>query len=273
MSIVTISRPSCSRGKIIAEKVAQAMGYECLSREVLLEASEQFNVPEITLAKAIHDGPTGYDHFSHAKESCAAFVKSALLSHLKKDNIVYHGLAGHFFVQGVPHILKVRLVADMESRIAEEMERENLTEEMARKRLEKDDRERCNWSSYIYKADTRDCELYDLVINLRHVSVADCVTLICNTLALDYFQETREAKARLEELALSATVKAAIVDRYHTAEVEFQEGGLVIRLPEPVPHVEKAKGEIQALTKEIQGADTVYFDIKSNTLTRTAMHK
>ncbi|WP_300670975.1 AAA family ATPase [Desulfoluna sp.] len=273
MSIITISRPSCSKGKIVAEKVAETLGYECLSREVLLEASEQFNVPEPMLAKAIHDGPTGYDHFSHAKESYTAFVKSALLTHLKKDNVVYHGLAGHFFVQDVPHILKVRLVADMEARVAEEMERENISEDEARKRLEKDDKERCNWSTYFYKTDTRSCELYDLVINLRHISIDECVTIILKTLELDYFTETRQAKAQLEDMALCATLKAAIVNRYHSAEITSQARRVTIRLPEPVAHVEKAKEEIRTLIAGIQGPIEIYFDVKSNLLTRTAMHK
>ena len=40
MSVITVSRGSYSRGKEVAEKVAQELGYACISREVLLEASE-----------------------------------------------------------------------------------------------------------------------------------------------------------------------------------------------------------------------------------------
>jgi len=36
MSIITISRGSYSRGKEVAVKLAQALGYECLSRDILL---------------------------------------------------------------------------------------------------------------------------------------------------------------------------------------------------------------------------------------------
>ena len=39
MSIITVSRGSYSRGKEVAEKLAQVLGYECLSRDILLEAS------------------------------------------------------------------------------------------------------------------------------------------------------------------------------------------------------------------------------------------
>ena len=47
MTIITISRGSYSAGKEVAEKVAKRLEYECISREVLLEAS-----PEISLSKS-----------------------------------------------------------------------------------------------------------------------------------------------------------------------------------------------------------------------------
>ncbi|SCY29947.1 AAA family ATPase [Desulfoluna spongiiphila] len=273
MSIITISRSFCSKGNIVAEKIAAAMGYECISREILLEASEQFNVPEIKLARAIHDGPSVYDRFTHGKECYIAFIKAALLNRLKKGDIVYHGLAGHFFVQDIPHILKIRLLADMQSRIADEMARENVTEEIARKRIAKDDKERCNWSSHLYKIDTRDPELYDLSINLRHVSVEDCVTIIRNTMELEYFKGSEKTKKLLENLALTATVKASLVNRYYNAEVTTRQGNVVIKLPDPVAKVDKTKEEIKSLLTQIQGIKDIYLDVKSNTLSRTAMHK
>ncbi|WP_300668240.1 AAA family ATPase [Desulfoluna sp.] len=273
MPIITISRSFCSKGKLVAEKVASTLSYQCISREILLEASEQFNVPEIKLARAIHDGPTVYERFSHGKEGYIAFIKAALLNRLKTGDIVYHGLAGHFFVQDIPHILKIRLLADKEARIIEEMARENVTESVAQKRLAKDDKERCDWSTYLYKIDTRDPELYDLTLNLKQVSVEDCVTMILSALKLPYFRDTEDAKVTLENLALSATIKATIVHKYYNAEVSSQAGNVVIKLPEPVAQIEKTKDDLKSLIKNIEGINELYFNIMSNTLPRTAMHK
>ena len=58
MAIITISRGSYSRGEEVAQKVAQKLGYECISRDILLEASKEFNIPEIKLVRAIHDAPS-----------------------------------------------------------------------------------------------------------------------------------------------------------------------------------------------------------------------
>jgi len=146
MSIVTISRGSYSKGKEIAEKLAQKLGYECISRDILLEASESFNIPEVKLIRAIHDAPSILERFTFGKERYIAFVREAFLEHIAKDNIVYHGLAGQFLAKGVPSILKVRITANMEDRVREEMRRENIAEKEARYILKKDDEERRKWS-------------------------------------------------------------------------------------------------------------------------------
>jgi len=120
MSIITISRCSYSKGKEIAEKLAQRLGYECVSREILLEASKESNIPEVKFARALHDAPSVLDKIIYGKERFIAYLKCALLEHVKKDNVVYHGLAGHFFLQGIPNVIKIRIIANIEDRIKEE---------------------------------------------------------------------------------------------------------------------------------------------------------
>ena len=156
MSIVTISRGSHSRGKEIAEKLAKTLGHECISRDILLETSDEFNIPEIKLVRAIHDAPSILERFTYGKERYIAFFRSTFLKRLQKDNLIYHGLAGHVFVQNIPHILKVRIIADIDARVKEEMKRENITAEQARYMLVKDDAERRKWSMALYGLDTWD---------------------------------------------------------------------------------------------------------------------
>ena len=117
MGIITISRGSYSRGKEIAQKLSEKMGYECISREVLLEASKDFNIPEVKLIHAIEDAPSFLDRFKHGKKKYVAFIRKAFLEHIQRDNIIYHGLAGHYFTKGLPNVLKVRIHANYEYRI------------------------------------------------------------------------------------------------------------------------------------------------------------
>lgn len=272
MSIITISRAFCSKGSELAEHIAQKLDYACVSREILLEASDQFNVPEVILTRAIHDGPTIFDKFTHGKQKYIAFIRSTLLKKLKNDNVVYHGLAGHFFLQGVPHVLKVRIIADMDVRVSEEMENENISELMARKRLINDDKNRRNWGTYLYGIDTYDPDLYDMVINLKGISLDDCAAMVCNAAQQPSFKTTPEAKEFLDDMALSAEVYATIIDKYFNSTVSAHEGNVSIQINAPVQHKDKAKAELEALVKNIQGIGNISVTVKSPDI-RTAMRK
>ncbi|MBU1340299.1 MAG: cytidylate kinase-like family protein [Proteobacteria bacterium] len=149
-SIITISRGSYSKGKEVAEKLASKLGYECISRDILLETSAQFNIPEIKLIRALHDAPTILGRFHDGKKQYVSYIRSALLQHMLKDNIVYHGLAGHYFLQDIPHVLKIRIIADMEDRVKEEMNRADISAKDALYLLQKDDDERRKWGLHLY---------------------------------------------------------------------------------------------------------------------------
>ncbi|MGW8325474.1 MAG: cytidylate kinase family protein, partial [Desulfobacterales bacterium] len=57
MAVITISRGCFSHGQEIAEKVAKKLGYECVSREILVEAAQLFNVSEKKLIRSLNDAP------------------------------------------------------------------------------------------------------------------------------------------------------------------------------------------------------------------------
>ncbi|MGO8760793.1 MAG: AAA family ATPase [Desulfobaccales bacterium] len=207
MAIVTISRGSYYRGKEVAEKLAQKLGYQCISREILLEASEEYNIPEIKLIRAIQDAPSILERFTRQKEKYVAFIRAALLKHVQKDNVVYHGLFGHFFLQDIPHVLKVRIVGNLEARVADEVKREGISAEKAREIILRDDGERRKWALYLYGADFWDATLYDLVIHLKTITVDDAVSLICHVLELPGFQTTAQSQEAIDSLVEAARME------------------------------------------------------------------
>jgi cytidylate kinase len=206
MGIITISRGSYSRGVEIAEKLAQKLGYDCISREILLKASKDFDVPEAKLQQAIQDAPSVFDHIKDGKKKYVAFIRKAFLEHIQGDNVVYHGYAGHFFTREIPNILKVRILANMECRIKVLMERENISEEEARKLLYKIDIERRKWSMYLYGIDTNVTELYDLVLHIDCIDVDGAVDIIYDIAKRPCFQTTPESQKKLNELLETAKV-------------------------------------------------------------------
>ena len=257
MPVITISRGSYSRGKEIAEKVAAKLGYECISRDLLLEVSKNHNIPELKLEHAIHDAPGILTRLNRKEEKYIAFIKTALLNHLKNDNIVYHGLAGHFFVKDVPHAFKVRVLADMEDRVRLEMERKGIDAEEARNTLEKDDEERRKWGQALYGIDTADPSLYDLVLHIKQLTVDDAVDMICNCVSKEQFKTTPESQRMVEDLALSAAIYKSLIDLGPDIKVCVDHGTAHIETEAAITDEDKWIDEIRSVTETFEGITNV----------------
>jgi cytidylate kinase len=251
MSIITISRGSYSRGKDVAEKLAQRLGYECLSRDILLEASDEFNIPEIKLIRALHDAPTVLERFHQGKERYVAYLHSSLLKHTRKDNVVYHGLAGHYFLRDISHVLKVRILANIEDRVKEEMRRENISAEEALFILKKDDEERRKWGIKVYGVDTQDSKLYDMVLNISTMTVDDAVDILYETVRKTAFQSTPESLKKLEDMALAAKVKTALMHLVPKVRVTADSGLVSIG---NIEEKKTAAADMVAMLSKIAGA-------------------
>jgi cytidylate kinase len=230
MGVITISRGSYSKGKETAEKLARRLGYECISRDILLETSVNFNINEIKLIRAIHDAPSVFERFEHGKQKYIIFIREAFLKHIRKDNVIYHGLAGHFFCQGIPNILKVRINANLEDRIKEEMRREHISEKEARHILKKDDEERRKWGMHLYGIDTKDPALYDIVLHIDNLKVDDAVEILAGIAKRPCFQTTRESRMIIEDYHLTAQAQETLFDRFPAAQVKCKNGVVFVAI-------------------------------------------
>ncbi len=263
MTIITISRGSYSRGKEIAEKLANQLNYECISREIILEACAEFNIPEIKLIRALHDAPTVLERFQHGKERYLSYYKYSLLKHLKKDNVVYHGLAGHYFLREISHVLKVRIISNMDNRVREEMSRANISAKEAQFILKKDDEERRKWGLQVYGTDTWDSRLYDIVLQIDTLTIDDAVQILYETAQKPNFQTTPESQRILDNREKTAKIHAMLVQYSPNATIVINDEEAVIS------NIRKDQIErIEKLVLEIEGITAVRFQdpvaIKSN---------
>jgi cytidylate kinase len=264
MSIVTISRGSYSRGKEIAERVAQSLGYECISREIILEASEQFNIPEIKLVRAIHDAPSILDRFTYGKERYIAFFRAAFFRRLQKDNLVYHGLSGHVFVQNIPNILKIRIIANLKDRIREEMKREHIPEEQARNIIVKDDAERRRWSMALYNLDTWDHRFYDMTLHIESMEINDAVSTILHLLQRPCFQITLKIREMIDDLSLSAQVEAALVAEFPKISAESRKGIVYASVRGSLVDEKRITERVNLLAGGVQGVKRINVNVISH---------
>jgi len=228
MTIVAISRGSFSGGMILANCVAERLGYRCLARMDLAKVANRYGVSEEQISKAISETPGLLEHLRSERVRYMACAKAALVSEVTDERVVYHGLAGHFLLQEAPHVLSIRVIANMEYRIKEVMERRDLTREDAVQIIKTVDEKRSRWTKFLYNVDWSDPSLYDIVINLNNISISSACEVVSLAASLPKLQATRESQRKLKDLALATELKALIMAGKHISstnvEIDVDEG-------------------------------------------------
>jgi cytidylate kinase len=261
MPIITISRGSYYHGRSIAEKLAKRLHYTCVSRDLIIENLEEFHLPEIKLLRGLNDAFSVLDRFPHGKERFITAIKSAVLQQFMSGNVVYHGLVAHHFVRDISHVLKVRIIADIEDRIAGEMARENISEEKAHYILKTDDEERRKWAMFLYGIDLMNPEAYNLILRIGHLSEDEAVDIIANAATLPSFQETAESRSTLANSALGALISRKLFD-FPNASATAKDGQVSISLKIPESQQPVIRDRISQILTDIEGVDefTIQFD-------------
>jgi len=211
MPIITISRRSCSGGAQLAEELHERLGWKVLSQEdVSSAAAKAYRMTEQELFRGLYLPANFYERFTHRKTRYLLATQATVTELLADGDGIYHGLAGQFLFADLCNAFKVRIVAPMESRIETAMQRFGLKRAEATRHLSDADEYRSRWGRQIFHADITDADLYDLVINLEHVSIDRAATMIVEIMGGDDYQPTPQCVQEYHDFALERRIKAEL---------------------------------------------------------------
>jgi cytidylate kinase len=223
MAIVTISRGTFSGGQSLAECIAQKLGYRCLGREVLVEAARQYGISDEKLSEALTKKPGLLEYLTKERKHYLACIRAALCQEAKEGNLVYHGHAGHLLLRGVPDVLRVRVIANMEFRIRALTDHHNVSKEQAMQYIRKMDEERVRWTRFLYHEDWQDPALYDVVINLDNMNLSGACETVCHVVNMEQFKTTPLWQKAIDDAALSSHLIALLAtNKSISGEVEIK---------------------------------------------------
>jgi cytidylate kinase len=242
MAIITISRGTFSGGQKLAECIAAKLGYRCISREVLVETAKEFDVSEEKLLEALTKKPWLLERLTRARDHYLAYIRATLLKEAKDENVVYHGLAGHLLLKDVPHVFRIKVIANMEFRIKNAMERNNFSREEALRYIREVDEGRARWTRFIYDVDWNDPNLYDLVVNLDQITIESACEVVCHLSSMEGYQRSDLSKKIITDMVLAAHLKALIAADNNISDrgVEVVADGGVVTISGTVESIAEA---------------------------------
>jgi cytidylate kinase len=217
MAIVTISRGTFSGGKILADRLGTTLHYPVLSREdALFEASRTYGISEEEVASALGEPPHFWQQVPGKRIAYLKCFTAVLLERAQAGNLIYHGNAGHLLVGGISHVLRIRVIANMEFRIEAAMNQLKCGRDEAIAYIEKVDKKRRKWAQFLYGVEWDDPALYDAVLNLERMGVVSTCMTITRMVELGDFKVTPASLQAQEDLLLSSKVWIALAKDEHT---------------------------------------------------------
>jgi cytidylate kinase len=222
MSVITISRGSFSGGKVLAECLSRRLGYRCIDRDVIVQRAAEFGASESELKDALERPPGFLERFKHKRYRYLTLIQAALAEEVRTGRAIYHGLAGHLLLKGGHPILRTRIIAPLEVRIQMLQERLSYSRSRAIAYIQEVDADRRKWARFLYGVDWGDAALYDVVLNLEHITIEEACRFIASIVIDRCFEFTPECQQRMDDLALGSRVRAALVIDPTTSDLEVE---------------------------------------------------
>jgi cytidylate kinase len=171
MAVTTVSRGTLAGGRELAERLAKTLGRTCVSREDLTAEAARRGVPVAQLQAAMARPPRVYGYLGNERGQYLACMTMLLCEHILREDIVYYGHAAQMLLCGVPNVLRVRVLAHPEFRIASVIHKLGLGREDAKRHIEQVDTEREKWVRFLYGVDWNDPALYDIVVHIDQMGL------------------------------------------------------------------------------------------------------
>ncbi len=179
MAVITLSRQWGSLGNIVANAVADRLGYRVMMRQLINQAALRAGAPEVALAVIDELHLLGLTPSAEEYQAYLQAMHTVMEELAHQGNVVIVGRGGQLALRDHPGTLHVRMIAPFEIRVQRLAERHRTSLAAARAQARASDRERKSYIKRFYNVDVNDPALYDLVINTAHLSADTATDIIC----------------------------------------------------------------------------------------------
>ncbi len=221
MPIVLISSSPHGAGGELAQNLAKKTGWPLYSRDQVVEKAHETGIKLSRLETSIIKSPVISENLAREKNLYLALVTKTICETAKNGNLIYYGRAGHLLSPGIPGLLRVGLGSALEMRIENAMKHLNLPREKARDYLEKLDEDIKKWIHYVHREDSQNPLVYDLFLNLQHMSLENASSILYETAMLQDFKLTVESRQKLDDKCLAANAKIHLANHPETSGMDL----------------------------------------------------
>ncbi|MBM3221817.1 MAG: BON domain-containing protein [Candidatus Rokubacteria bacterium] len=234
MAVITISHQMGAGGPEIGMKLGQKLGYRYVDQELVLDVARRYGVAEDKLSHLDESKPTLFERFDTETRYYITILQTSLLDFAEMDNHVLMGRGGQWLLRGIPHVLRLRVIAPFELRVKRwirrtaDMTGETPTQRAAADFVRRDDTEKSGRMKYLYEVDLADPMLYDMTVSTERLSYDAAVEMISSAINRPEMATSDAARRTVASRALASRVQVALAinaeTRRYRISVEADDG-------------------------------------------------
>ncbi|HUL56968.1 MAG TPA: cytidylate kinase family protein [Usitatibacter sp.] len=232
MPLVAMTREMGSLGKDVAAGVAQRNGRKVVYHEIIEPIANKMRLRKSHVQRFL-DGKAGlWEKLTTDRTSLSIFTADETFRFLRDGSTgVIRGWGAVHLLRNIPHVIRVRVCAPMETRVTRMMERlQTDNRETVESEIQMSEEAHTAITKRHFGVNWRDPELYDLVLCTERLSVEECVDEIDGIMKRKCFQETPDSLRMVDDLATEWAVRSALRRDERTADTHITvecSGGLV----------------------------------------------
>ena len=264
MAIVVMGREMGSRGKAVAEGVAQGLGAALVHYEIIDHLGDRSRVRKSHVVRLLEDGDL--ERPLTLEETLPTILSATEILDIASipESVVLRGWGATALLRGIPHVVRVRITAPLEVRVRNLMASVRQPDEArVREEIRLFDEAHAAVMKRHFGVDYRDPSLYDLVLDTSELEPEECARCVIDFTRDQRFIETRTSRMRLVSLTTEAHVRALLKLHPPTRNLDI---GIVARdgmvaLTGQVATAE-LKARCEAVARRVPGIDTVLNELR-----------
>jgi len=233
MTVIALTEEMGSLATDVADHLAADLGLAVMRHEVIDNVSTRMHVPT-SLINRLREGKAGtLERLRADKASLAVYMTEEVLEVAARGDVVLRGWGATCLLRAVPHVVCVRVTRPFAQRVAwlrEQLGADDIA--FVEEEIRRSDRAHAARMHAQFGVTWGDPLLYDLVLNTDRLSVETCARQIAALAQRPEFAETDASRARLQNMALAARVRAALradaATRHIDVTVDSDAGRIVL---------------------------------------------
>ncbi len=215
MAIVTFSRQLASFGDDVSSLVAQKLGYNYISRQILEEKIVALGFPKEKLHKYDEKMPGFFASLAKDRDEYLDYLQTAVLEAASQNNCVIVGRGSSIILNDVKNHFGFRIIASELDRICRLKERLGIDDKNAIKKINLADKQKRGFLKSFFNCQVDDPTITHAVINTSLIDTEVAAEMIATIVRESISPKKEEiGMARVEELLVCQRIVNMLILEY-----------------------------------------------------------